>query len=73
MKNVNRYKVYDAYDCYMSGEWDGKPDLLGSGDTREQVEHIIDEREEDTDGEMYIIIYDMFKQLEVSIDNIGCE
>lgn len=71
MKTKGRYKVFDAYECYNCNMWDGKPDLLGSGDTLNQVKAIVDERREDTDGEMYIIIYDTFKQCEVGYDDIN--
>ena len=70
MRNYDRYKVYDAYECYMSGEWDGKPDLIGTGDTRKEVEQVIEQREEDTDGECYIIIYDSYLREEIMIDQI---
>ena len=70
MKNVNRYKVYDAYECYMSGVWDGKPDLIGTGNTRIQIEQIIQERDEDTDGECYIVIIDRYTLEEVNIEQI---
>jgi len=60
-----RYRVFDAYDCYMSGEWEGKPELLGTSDCRQGVKNIVDDRREETDGEMYIIIWDSVKHREI--------
>ena len=60
-----RYRVFDAYDCYMSGEWEGKPELLGTSDTRQGVKSIVDNRREETDGEMYIIIWDIVNHREI--------
>ena len=73
MKKTGRYRVFDCYDCYMSDEWDGKPELLGTGDTFEQIKAIVDNRRDETDGEMYIIIFDMIKQCEVDYDDIKRE
>lgn len=52
MKTIDRYKIYDSYECDISGEWD----CIGTSDNITGVKAIIKERIEDTDGECYIEI-----------------
>lgn len=71
MKLNKRYFVYDAYDCYMSGNWTGKLEYIGQGNNKREVTAIIRQRDDETDGENYIIIYDRYNKEEVSLDMVG--
>lgn len=70
MKRKARYRVYDAYECYISGVWVGKPELIGIGDSYNEVNYWIEKRDDETDGENYIIIYDTVLQEEINLDMI---
>lgn len=65
-----RYCVFDAYECYMSNIWEGKPEFLGSSNAKQGVKSIINKRDEETDGECYILIYDRVQGKEVTFADI---
>ena len=66
---MDRYLVLDFYevnlcDCY------GKPNIVGSGNTRCQLQKIIDDFVEDTDGECDLYILDKATKKIVVISEI---
>lgn len=70
MTAKGRYRVFDAYDCYMTGDWQGKPDYIGSSNTKQGVKHIIEKWCDETDGECYILIYDKVQGKEIDFTDI---
>ena len=70
MKN-KRYVVFDCYECYISDLWDMKPERLGSADNKSQLIDIINRRDEETDGECYIQIFDRIKREFVYLDSVS--